>query len=194
MTVRKIAALLMLLPLMAALGWRAGKELAYRRDCQGHLKRAANANTVDLAREELGHVLAYLERRGMTSGSTAVLYETPGDDVGYWHRNLQDALTELEALPDDASPLEKSNMLLKLRETILEQGGDGESVTSPSGIAVFPDNKAFALLGLLFGALAIGGCVYGLREDRGHYLRLSDLVVAGIGCTAAFLIPMALTL
>lgn len=190
MSVRKIAALLMLLPFLAALGWRAGSELAYRRDGKGHLKRAANANTVELASEELGKALAYLERRGMTRGTTAVVYETPADDVGYWHRNLKDAHAELLALPPDASPLEKSNMLIKLRETILEHDADGEDVTQPSGIAAFPHNTAFAVTIWTSLLLFIGGCAIGWKAR----LRLGDLVAAAAAGIPAFLLPMLLTL
>src|SRR5688572_14657984 len=116
MTARKILALAMVLPIMAVLGWYAGAELSYRRDISGHLKRAANANTIETAAQELETALARMEARGMTAGTTAVFYATPADDVGYWHRNLREAHAELKALPSDVAPLERSNMLLKLRE------------------------------------------------------------------------------
>lgn len=187
MTARKILALAMVLPIMAVLGWYAGAELKYRRDISGHLKRAANANTIETAAQELETALVRMEARGMTSGTTAVFYATPADDVGYWHRNLREAHAELKALPSDAAPLERSNMLLKLRETILEQDSDGEDVTQPGGIAVFPNNKAFALIATLLSGLSFAGCAVFYRCRR---IRIIDMLVGGGVLTAAFLAVM----
>ena len=52
-------------------------------ECKGHLKRAADANTIELAKQELDIALSYLEREGMTEGYTSVLYKTPDEDVGF---------------------------------------------------------------------------------------------------------------
>jgi hypothetical protein len=186
---RRIGAVLLILPIMALTGWRVGVTLEYGRSIEGRLKRAADANTVEMAERELQAALTVMEARGMTSGYSSVFYQTPDDDIGYWHNNLKTSLEELEALPQDASPLEKSNMLLKLRETILDHDSDGESVTAPSGISVFPHNKLYALLCILFSCMAVGGCVVGMRT---RYLTLKDIIVLGGVCTAAFLVPMGL--
>ena len=126
-------------------------------ECKGHLKRAADANTIELAKQELDVALSYLEREGMTEGYTSVLYKTPEEDVGFWYQNLKSASIELGEVPEDASILEKSNALMKLRETLLDQGEKSESVTVPTGISRFPHNM---LLGsLLFIAIVI--CLIG---------------------------------
>jgi len=188
-TLRRVAAVLLILPIMVLMGWRSGIALEYGRSIEGHLKRAADANTIEMAERELQAALSVMEARGMTTGYSSVFYQTPGDDIGYWYGNLKTSLEELEALPPDASPLEKSNMLLKLRETILDHDSDGENVTAPSGISAYPYNRPFAVSCFLFTCMAIGGCLVGLRS---RYLTLKDMVVLGAVCTAAFLVPMGL--
>ncbi|HJV32951.1 MAG TPA: hypothetical protein VJ694_02895, partial [Patescibacteria group bacterium] len=148
-TFRRAAGIALILPLMILCGWRTGVYLEFGRSIEGHLKRAADANSVELAERELQTALGVMEARGMTEGYSSVFYQTPSDDIGYWHDNLKTSLEELKALPPDASPLEKSNMLIKLRETILDHDNDGENVTAPSGITAYPHNKLFAALCVL---------------------------------------------
>lgn len=137
----------------------------FDRECEGRLKRAADANTAEVARRELGAALAYLERAGMTEGYTSVVYRTPDEDIGFWYSNLKAAQGELEAVGESATKLEKSNVLMKLRETILDQDGQGKTVvTTPSGIAVYPHNLAFgawAAFAAASGLLCLGaiGCL-----------------------------------
>lgn len=189
MTARKALALLLTLPLMIVLGYRAGTEIKFRRDVMGHLERSANASTTEMASQELTMALAKIENRGMTHGTTALFYPTPGDDVGYWHRNLRSAQVGLESLSPDASELEKSNMLLKLRETILEHSDGDDEVTSPEGIAVFPNNQLIAAIIGLCLALAICGCIIGWRSRRVYSM---DLLVYGGSSTLTFLVVMLL--
>jgi hypothetical protein len=123
------------------------KEVQYNRNCGGHLKRAADANTVDIAETELQMAVGYLKMKGMTTGYTSILYNTPSEDVGFWYNNLNASLRELDHLPATASPLERSNMLMKLRETLLDHGAHGDGVTEPDGITVYPNNLAYAFWG-----------------------------------------------
>lgn len=139
------------------------RSVSFDRECGGRLKRAADANTVEVARREIGAALAYLERENMTQGYTSVLYRTPDEDVGFWYSNLKAAQGELDAVGEGATKLEKSNVLMKLRETILDQSSDGKTVvTKPDGISVFPSNlafgiwSAFAAVSALFCVGAIG--------------------------------------
>ena len=123
------------------------------------MKRAADANTVDMAKDELKTVIDYLDAHNMTEGYTSILWTTPDADVGFWYKNITTSYDELCSLSDTASGLERSNMLIKLRETLIDHGGEGgDSVTQPSGIAIFPNNVMYAwwgwgsiILTLLFG-------------------------------------------
>lgn len=142
----KIVAIFFTVALLALCGVRAVKQINFTRDCGGHLKRAADANTIPLAVQELETAIGYIERHGLTHGYTSVLYQTPDEDMGFWYRNLNDSLRELKGLAPQATELERSNVLLKLRETLLDHTQSGERVTAPEGISRFPNNRLFALL------------------------------------------------
>ena len=106
------------------------------------LKRAADANTVGTAIKELDSVISYLEQNDVTEGYTSVIYETPDEDVGFWYNNLKSSLVELRSLPENSTTLEKSNALMKLRETILDSSKSSDKVTKPDEISRFPSNLA----------------------------------------------------
>lgn len=122
----------------------------FDKNAGGHLKRAANANTVEMASNELKTALNYLEENSLTSGSTYILFDTPNKDIGYWYDNIKSSQEELEKVTKDASQLETSNLLMKLRETLTDQNSDGgTSIIVPPGISISPHNLLFALWGWL---------------------------------------------
>ena len=129
----------------------------FKKNVSGYLKRAADANTIELAHEELDRALTYLEANDLTEGYTSVLYETPDEDIGFWYRNLKASKEELEKL-DNPSALEKTNVLMKLRETLTDTG-ERTRVTSPDGIHLYPYNAVWAGLG--WGSLIafFWGCI-----------------------------------
>ena len=126
-------------------GIRTYKYIVYKIKISGHLRRAATANTVKLAIQELETVIASLEKQGFTSGYTSLLIKTPDEDVGFWYQNLKASLLELRQVNSTTTQLEKSNILIRLHETLIDKTGGGESVTQPPGISIFPHNKLFAL-------------------------------------------------
>jgi hypothetical protein len=113
----------------------------------GHLERTANANTVELAKQEMNVAVNYLKENGITNGRTSILVHTPNKDVTFWYRNLEESLDELNKVKEDSSQLEKSNMLIKLRETLMDQSEGSSNVTVPPGISQFPNNLFFELWG-----------------------------------------------
>lgn len=128
--------------------------IQFDRKCEGHLKRAAYANTIEVAKKELAMAINYMEKEGLTSGYTSILYTTPDEDVGFWYENIKSAYQELEQVNPDATQLEKTNVLMKLRETLM----DGNSVTVPSGIYKHPNNFVYVgLFGLFCVFFMIGG-------------------------------------
>jgi len=144
-------------------GFIAAKGIAaieFNRSCGGYLRRAADANTIELARNNLNTAVSYLRANNLTSGYTSVLYTTPDEDIGFWFSNLESSLKELESISPEATPLEQSNVLLKLRETILHNTEYGERVTAPDGISVYPNNALFGLWGILSFSLMIVCFVY----------------------------------
>lgn len=119
------------------------KSIRFEQNCIGHLKRAADANTIELAQKELKTAIDYLEANNITTGYTSVLWRTPDEDVEYWYSNIKASYEELENLPADATQLEKTNVLMKLRETLTDDTEHGTKVTKPRGISRYPNNKAW---------------------------------------------------
>lgn len=138
---------------------RVVKDVQFDRGCEGYLKRAADANTVDIAKEQLQIAIKYIEDNNLTSGYTSIVYRTPDEDVGFWYKNLKASYAELAAVPADASQLERTNVLMKLRETLLDAHEKGVSVTSPSGISIYPNNSAYCFFGIFASILAFFGVV-----------------------------------
>lgn len=125
------------------------KQVRFTQDCSGYLKQAADANTVELALERINMALNYIESHGLTDGYTSVLYRTEDENVGYWYRNIKACQSELEANLD-ATSLEKSNVLMKVRESLTDDGGeDGTKLTIPTGISRYPDNLLLGVLRLI---------------------------------------------
>ena len=67
----------------------------------------------------------------------------------FWYKNMKAAYEELDSLPEDATDLEKTNMLMKLRESLVDSAEDCISVTHPEGISIYPDNVLYFWWGLL---------------------------------------------
>jgi len=131
-------------------GWstiRIYKSYVMTRDCTGYLKQAADANTVPIAKERLQKALNYIEKNELTNGVTTIIFNVPKNDIGFWYRNIKASLEELNTVSDESTSLEKSNMLIKLRETLLDSGGDSTEITHPPGISIFPHNLLYALIG-----------------------------------------------
>lgn len=144
--------IILLLPLIIWGTLRTINSINFDIDCGGHLKRAADANTVDMAKKELEFAINYLEQRVIIQGYTSVLYQTPDEDVAFWYTNLKQSYGELKQVTEQTSQLEKSNLLIKLRETLLDQEKDGAKITHPFGISIFPHNGSYAIFGWI-GAL-----------------------------------------
>ena len=141
-----VTAILLLLSL-SIFGFRISKKVTFKQNVSGFLKRSADSNTIGLAKQELKRAVDYLEANNLTSGYTSILWETPDEDIGFWYQNLKATLNELENVQSEATTLEKTNILMKLRETLMDAGGEGkERVTLPDGINVYPNNKLWAFL------------------------------------------------
>ena len=130
----------------------------FQQNCSGYLKQAANANSVELAIERLDKAISYVERKNLTHGYTSILYRTEGDNIGFWYKNLVTCRKEpAESL--NSPQYEKTNVLLKTRESLMDQTENGAVVSCPNGISRYPNNKLFAFLNTLSVILVIVGCV-----------------------------------
>lgn len=130
------------------------KKVQLNQNCTGYLKRAADANTVELADKELSRAITYLEENNLTSGYTSVLYRTPDEDISFWYNNLKQAQNELREVKNSPSTLETSNVLIKLRETLMEHGDKGDKLTVPEGLSRYPNNLLFGILNIIAFASA----------------------------------------
>jgi hypothetical protein len=136
---------------LSLLGWgttRIVKNVQFDIECEGHLNLAANANTIEIASSELCIALEYLREQGLTKGYTSIVYNTPNEDIGFWYNNLKESHNELLSISDSASALEKSNVLIKLRETLIGHSENGEYITKPYGISIAPNNVVFFWWGI----------------------------------------------
>lgn len=121
------------------------KSVQFSQNCGGYLKQAADANTVELALDRVNKALEYIEAKGLTQGYTSVLWRTEDENIGYWYENIKACRSELEANLD-ASSLEKSNVLMKVRESLTDNGEKGTELTVPPGISRYPDNLVYGIL------------------------------------------------
>lgn len=130
--------------------------LSLYNKCVGHLERASNANTVEMAIPEMEKALAYVEKKGWTEGYTSLLIRTPDEDLGFWYQNLKSSLEELKTVNDTTSSMTTSNLLMKLKETLIEHSPkDSSGVTYPSGLSRYPYNWWYAFGGIVLAALWI---------------------------------------
>lgn len=144
--------------------------LTFEQECSGHLSRAGHANTIESAEEELSSAVSWLEHKNFTEGYTAIFngLRTPDEDIGFWYKNLKASLDQLKKLPKDIAPLERSNVLLKLRETLIHHGKTGDDVVHPPGMARYPSNLTWVITLILAGLAAFGGFIlggYALHRD-----------------------------
>lgn len=134
---------------------RIVKSIQFDSNCAQYLKRAADANTVERAKEELEKAISYAEKNNLTEGVVSIFLHQPKNDIGYWYKNVTEAYDELENLPEDVTSLQKTNVLMKLRETLTDETESGVSVTIPDGISIYPGNVAY----FWWGALSIIFCL-----------------------------------
>jgi hypothetical protein len=132
----------------------------FNRNCGGYLKRAADSNSIEMAKTELSRAINYLELRGDTLGYTSVIYKTPDEDIAFWYHNIKSCWRQMNEININTTELEKTNVLMKLRETLLDNKGEtGDQLTKPNGISKFPNNVFWALLSTLATLSLIGACV-----------------------------------
>lgn len=157
------------LPLISWAGARSVKSVIFNINCGDYIKRAADSNTVEMAIKELQTVIAYADKHGSTTGYTSVFYQGPSEDVGFWYNNLKSSLNELKKVTPETTQLEKTNILIKLRETLLDRNNSGDVVTVPPGISIYPYNTAYALWGIVALVLCIIGWIKVVYDIHPRY-------------------------
>lgn len=152
---------------LSGMGAQFYQGIRFDQDIEGHLKRAADSNQPALAIQELEIAEGNMDAWGLCSSKkmdtcyTSIFYRTPDEDVGFWRTNLQQTQEDLEALPTDADQLVVSNILLKVRETLVDNGGqNGIHVTHPDGISLYPYNMSYMVWWLVGALLSLVGGIW----------------------------------
>jgi len=121
---------------------RIVRSIQFNINCSAYMQRASEANTIELARENLRRAITCAEDWNLTEGTVSVFIENPVNDIFFWYNNMVEVYQVLEELPEDVTPLEQSNVLIKLRESLRGNRDGTTSLVYPQGISVYPQNKA----------------------------------------------------
>ncbi len=152
-----------LLLVCVVLGIRIAAHVSFNWNCGEYLERAAVANSVELAKDQMDLAIKYLDDHQIQEGYTSILVRTPSEDVGFWYKNLTTCREELKSViakgEKGSSELEKSNILMKLRETLIQHNSKSTSLVCPEGIDVFPYNVLMAVILLLTIPICILGII-----------------------------------
>ena len=136
------------------------KSVQFTQDCKGYLEQCSNANSVEMALNRLELAIRYLERNDMTTGYTSILWKTEDENIGFWYENLQTCRQELKKALD-ATQLEQTNVLMRVRESLVKNGKEGEYLIIPDGIFKYPHNLWYAIgLWLSLFLIVIGVCKF----------------------------------
>lgn len=149
--------------LVVLMGIWIGSDYKFSKGCKNYLKLSADAVTIERADMFLDKALGYIEEHKLTSGNSAIFFKTPDCDMGIWYEQLKSASKVLKDTikNKNASELEKSNTLMKLRECLLDSGENGVYVTRPEWISLVPNQAFLALWGWIIGlTFIITGIVF----------------------------------
>ena len=168
-----VVGILAIFSIIAFLGWSVVRIIdayAFETNCSQYIKRAADASSVEVAKRELGKAIEYCEANGLTEGVVSIFLKQPKNDIGFWYENLTIAYAELDSLPEDSTPLEKTNMLMKIRESLTDADGDGGiTVTHPEGISIYPNNVMYFWWGTLSGIASLVFAIWWFFEHLYDY-------------------------
>ena len=141
------------------------KSIQFNQNCKGYLKQTADANSVELALERLNKAIDYVESNNLTSGYTSIVYRTEDENIEFWYKNLLTCKQELTECIE-SSQFEKTNVLMKVRESLTDQSEHGTVITCPPGLSRYPNNKIFAFFNLFSSLIAFVGLCWFLLELR----------------------------
>jgi len=137
--------------------------IKFVQQCAGYIKQAADANTVELALERLNLAIDYVEVNNLTSGYTSIMWRTEDENIGFWYNNLKACQQELQAGLKQTL-LEKTNLLLKVRESLVDNHNGSISLTVPDGISIYPNNLIYCLCDLLSCIILFGLIIYDMYK------------------------------
>lgn len=137
------------------------KSVSFQANCKDYLSMAADANSIVLAEKHLTTAIDYLEENNLTSGQARLFVRYPKNDISLWYENLKSAQYQLKDMiaDGDYTELEQSNMLMKLRETLLDDDG---TVTLPLAISLQPHGTLLLWLNVTMWTFWVAALCIGL--------------------------------
>ena len=148
------------IPLLILITVRIVAFYTFSLDCGGYMKLAAHANSIELAAIQMEKVVDFAEQKHLTEGYCTIFLRQPKNDVGFWYQNMTTSLAELKMVNSTTSSLERSNILMKLRETLIDDSGESTSLNLPEGISIFPLNATFFWFAIVFSVVACVGVAF----------------------------------
>ena len=140
---------------------RIVKAVSFDMNCHAYIHRAVGATEIETAKVELAKAIEYIEENSLTEGTVSIFLKSPRNDVGFWYGTLKSAYKELDTFLEGATQLEKSNYLMRMRESFLEVG-------LPDGISVYPNNVLYfwwSMLSLIGAAVFYILCYIAYDND-----------------------------
>lgn len=129
--------------------------ITFDQKCGGYLKQVADANTIELALDRINKAIDYIEAKHLTSGYTSIIYKTEDENIGFWYNNIIACRNELESAIN-TTQLEQTNVLMKVRESLIDTVEGDTVLTIPQGICRYPNNLLFAILSFMAIIMCIG--------------------------------------
>lgn len=158
--------------IVALSGWSCERSISFKMSIEDNLKLAGDAPTVERAEGFLAKAVAGIEARGLTQGNSALVFHTPTQDLGIWYQQVKGAhqttqsIINRERSGQPVPQLERDNALMKIRETVLDQG-ESMSVTAPQNAWIYPFQWLRIIL-LIGAVMLVGITVVLFMADDGH--------------------------
>ncbi|MFR2534174.1 MAG: hypothetical protein ACLTEH_06295 [Clostridia bacterium] len=139
---------------------RIDKGIQFNTSCNSYITAAVEAESPQLAKENLAKALTYLESNKLTSGNSSIL-RGHRDDISRWYQTISNSYTKLNTTP--LEKLEKSNYLIQMRKDIL-------MVNHPSGISICQNKIIFLLWKVLaFAGMPLFFILYVIYKDKEYW-------------------------
>ena len=129
------------------------KSIQFDQNCGGFIKQCADASSIELALDRLNIAIDYVEKNNLTTGYTSAFWKTEDENLEFWYQNLKTCQKELMVATQSTDQLLQTNVLMKVRETLLDDGKEGVELTIPDGIHVFPYNLLYTILFIISAIL-----------------------------------------
>jgi hypothetical protein len=128
----------------------------FKMGCEDWLKLASETMDIYQAKEFLAKGIKYLEHKNLTTVNSAYFLKSPSADLGLWYQRLkrgEELLAEVIRRKEkgEATPLEISNTLIKLKEFLVDVKEKETVVTLPTKIWLFPNQIIFLISYLISG-------------------------------------------